>query len=200
MRLTVSPLPPVKTNNSHLPMKARLRAEAVRQTGLDRLRVLDAFAGEGKVWQEVERLCPGVEFEYVRIDKKKYSGHQTIQANNLKVMPSLGLSQFDLIDLDAYGWPHEQLLLCAERAPDVPVVATCIMQPRSKVPTKVLIGCGVPADWIDYRKVGGVVFNRWRAEFWDDFCARLGYSWTVKHIGQSTDALKIYQILYTNRR
>ena len=35
--------------------------------------------------------------------------------SNLKIMRSLDLDAFDLIDLDDYGWPLKQLELCAER-------------------------------------------------------------------------------------
>lgn len=192
-------MPQVKTNNSHLRIKAGLRADAVKDSGLKRFRVLDAFAGEGLVWGEVERLCPDVQFEYVRIDKKKYSGPETISGDNLKVMPSLGLSDFDLIDLDAYGWPHAQLRLCAERAPDVPVAVTCITQSNGPVPVDVLRTCGIPAGWLDYRRTSPTVYSRWRTDWWDYYCAELGYRWTVAH--RFRDRMtKTYQMLYTNRR
>lgn len=193
-------MPQVKTNNSHLGIKARLRADAVRAMGLDRVRVLDAFAGEGKVWQRVESILPTVTFDYLRIDKRKYDGPDTIKGDNLKVMPSLDLAGFDLIDLDAYGWPHEQLRLCAERAPDVPVAVTCIMTTRGRVPEPVLTTCGIPSEWLDYGKTSLMTFARWRQQWWDEYCARLGYSWTTKRMGTERMMIKTYQMLYTNRR
>lgn len=137
-------------------------------------------------------------FEYVRIDKKKYDGPETIYGDNLKILPSLDLQSFDLIDLDAYGVPNKQLSIIAEKAPNVPVAVTCIMQSMSPVPRQVLVECGVPEEWTDAKRVSPLVFGRDRIRWWDDFCARLGYTWTWREVYEG-GMLKVYQTLHAKK-
>ena len=73
----------VWTENSHLGSKARLRAEFIRTLNKTDLYILDAFAGDGRVWERVGELLPDHNITYLGIDKKKYpSLHKTFE--NLK--------------------------------------------------------------------------------------------------------------------
>lgn len=184
-----------KHDNSHHVPKVQLRVDAIRQTGKDRVRVLDAFAGEGLIWKSVQEQLPGVEFDILKIEKKPYHEPGVIAGDNRKVMPSLDLAEFDLIDLDAYGIPYEQLRLCAERAPGVPVAVTCIMSSLTPIPVPLLLAAQIPQGWTDRKKTGQILFSRWREEWWDNYCAVLGYEATTRHIYRE-QMLKIYQILW----
>lgn len=184
----------IKTNNSHHWPKVQLRADAIRALGKDHVRVLDAFAGEGVIWKAVQEELPDIDFDILKIEKKPYSEAGVIAGDNRKVMPSLDLASFDLIDLDAYGVPAEQLALCAERAPGVPVAVTCIMSALTPVPKRVLLAAGIPQDWTDRKKVGPILYTRWRQMWWDNYCAVLGYTSTTRHIYRE-QMVKIYQIL-----
>jgi hypothetical protein len=188
-------LPAVKTNNSHLRPKVDLRVGAVKAIDKPRVKVLDAFAGEGVVWRAVERALPDVTFDYLRIDKRKYDGPDTVYGDNLKILPALDLAEFDFIDLDAYGVPHKQLRVCAEKAPQVPVGVTCIMHPMGSLPREVLVECGVPEEWTYKDRCSPLVFGRDRVRWWDDYCSRLGYGFTRREV-YTGGMVKMYQVLW----
>lgn len=90
----------ISTDNTGLKNKIRLRKECIQ--GLDEVRVLDLFAGENKIWKNI-----GTD-KYFGIEMEKNKG-KNLHANNLKVIPSLDLSEFNVIDCDAYGIPFEQI-------------------------------------------------------------------------------------------
>jgi len=91
-----------QTNNSYF-----LDKVALRKSLLDKncnYIVLDCFSGTGNIWKKIEK--DGYKVQVVSIDKKESA---TIKGDNIKVLPSLDLQQFDIIDLDAYGVPFNQL-------------------------------------------------------------------------------------------
>jgi len=90
--------------NSYLADKAMLRLRHLPDT--DPVVVLDAFGGSGKVWQCVQA---NTERKIIRlaIDEKNIPG--TLKGDNRKFLPTLDLTKFHVIDLDAYGVPYEQL-------------------------------------------------------------------------------------------
>ncbi len=88
------------TDNTGLKNKIKLRKECTQ--GLDTVRVLDLFAGENKIWKNIRTD------RYYGIEMEKHKG-KNLHANNLKVIPSLNLSEFNVIDCDAYGIPFQQI-------------------------------------------------------------------------------------------
>jgi hypothetical protein len=97
-----------QTDNSAMTDKIDLRIEAIK--GLDKISVLDAFHGEGHLWRGVERKI-GKRIRVIGIEHEHGKGTGSIWGENSKVIPSLDLSQFNVIDLDAYGIPAEQIEL-----------------------------------------------------------------------------------------
>lgn len=88
------------TDNSHLGLKLKVRQEAVQD--LDEIKVLDCYAGRNVMWSHFKTD------RYYGIEREKGKG-KNLYADNLKVIPSLDLSGFNVIDLDAYGVPYEQV-------------------------------------------------------------------------------------------
>jgi len=88
------------TDNTNSSYKVSLRAQAT--SALDELRVLDLFAGDNILWSAFK--CA----RYYGIEKEKGKG-RNLHADNLKVIGSLDLSQFNVIDADSYGIPANQL-------------------------------------------------------------------------------------------
>lgn len=87
-----------KTNNAFPDLKKRLRQIDLPVP----TRLLDCFAGNHEMWA-------GVELErYYPIDKADYK-RLSVQSDNVKILKSLDLSQFNVIDVDAYGVPVKQL-------------------------------------------------------------------------------------------
>lgn len=91
------------TDNKSVTEKVELRRIATRH--LESLKVLDCFAGEVVIWGHFD--CD----RYYGIEAVKGKG-KNLYADNRKVIPSLDLSGFNVIDLDSYGCPFEQFQLC----------------------------------------------------------------------------------------
>ncbi len=183
------------TENSHLRTKIRIRQDAINLIGKDSINVLDAYAGEGIVWNRIRKEMPDIKITTLGIEKRKYLNPAVIMGDNRKVMKGLDLNQFDLIDLDAFGCPWEQLAICAKTAVQVPVVATHIIVTLGPVPKPLLAMAGIPDEWCDRRKVPQALFNRWRWEWWENYCANLGYKQTNYEIHLDKSAVKRYELL-----
>jgi hypothetical protein len=101
----------IKTNNSYLSDKVALRVAHLPEK--NPLYVLDCFAGDGKIWKAVERLT-GRELRVLPIDTIDY-GMFYLPGDNMSYLKSIDLDRYDVIDLDAYGIPYEQLKELFER-------------------------------------------------------------------------------------
>jgi hypothetical protein len=101
-----------KTNNSFLKKKVILRLANLPDK--KEIRVLDCFAGNGEIWHNVQI---NTDKEIIRhgIDVKEYAEFSMI-GYNLKILSSIDLSSYDIIDLDAYGVPCEQIEMALGRA------------------------------------------------------------------------------------
>jgi len=123
-----------QTDNSAMADKIDLRLEAI--AGIDKVSVLDAFHGEGHLWRGVERRL-GRHVKVIGIEHEHGKGTGSIWGENSKVIPALDLGQFNVIDLDAYGIPAEQVELCFENKtlkPGTVVLYTFIPTNRGILP------------------------------------------------------------------
>ncbi len=95
-----------KTDNAYVAGKLALRRIAL--DGKTSARVLDCYSGDGLMWGtlKAEGAC---KIDLTRIEVKKTAKGVYLQGDNLKFMAGMDLSAFDVIDLDAYGAPIEQL-------------------------------------------------------------------------------------------
>jgi hypothetical protein len=94
----------MKTDNHSLRQKIDLRREVCALLGRP-LKVLDLFAGEGRVWWGMKEFC---EIEsYTPVDQKpRMSGviKMTVSARTVR---GFDLSQYNVVDVDCYGEPWE---------------------------------------------------------------------------------------------
>ncbi len=94
----------IKTLNSFFKSKVELRLHALSTINKDAIYVLDCFHGEGRLWKEIQRqsekkiILLGLE-----IDKAKKSPFNVVYGDNKKILPSLDLSKYDIIDIDSFG-------------------------------------------------------------------------------------------------
>lgn len=91
-------------DNSFFVEKVRLRIDNLPDK--EPLRVLDLYAGQGKIWDEVRKKT-GMQIKVLGIEKKKINGKIYLQGDNNKFR--MDYDQFDVIDLDAYGIPFDQM-------------------------------------------------------------------------------------------
>ena len=77
------------------------------------LRVLDCFAGEGFIWRAI-REATGREIEVLPLDIRDGFGFH-LPGDNRRYLSTIDLSRFNVIDVDAYGVPYDQLKMIFER-------------------------------------------------------------------------------------
>jgi hypothetical protein len=90
----------IKTDNACVADKIRLRQMATE--GLKEIKVLDLFAGNNVLWGNFKLA------KYYGIEMVKDKG-KNLHADNMRVIPSLDLSEFNVIDCDSYGMPMPQI-------------------------------------------------------------------------------------------
>jgi len=96
----------VQTDNSNLLAKVNLRIAHLPQKS--KINVLDAYHGEGIIWKYISEKSKS-DIQVTAIEKKPITDDIVLQGDNRKILPSLSLKKFDIIDLDAYGVPFYQL-------------------------------------------------------------------------------------------
>ena len=90
-----------KVDNTSVPDKVFLRRKATEH--LSSLRVLDLYAGENVMWSHFDTE------RYYGIEIIKGKG-RNLHGDNKKIIDSLDLSNFNVIDCDSYGIPFDVLL------------------------------------------------------------------------------------------
>ncbi len=94
----------IKTDNHSLRQKIDLRRQICALLEQP-LRVLDLYAGEGRVWSGAKEFC-AIE-AYTPVDQKpRMSGviKMTVSARTVR---GFDLSRFNVVDVDSYGEPWE---------------------------------------------------------------------------------------------
>src|SRR5690554_4704977 len=89
------------TNNDQrfFDYKVNLRVRSI--DGIDEIRVLECFAGNGKLWDEVQRRL-GKQITRYKIDVNEFPGVNYV-GDSLKFLKNKDISAFNVIDLDAWG-------------------------------------------------------------------------------------------------
>ena len=95
-----------KTDNSFLLDKVKLRITHLPDQEI--INVLDAFSGDGLIWNTIINQTQK-NIKVTRIDKDRNRKGIYLQGDNKKWLHALDLLKYDIIDLDAYGIPFEQL-------------------------------------------------------------------------------------------
>ena len=125
----------IRTDNASLPMKLKVREEALKHIDKEKqVSVLDLFAGENILWGYLKNDY------YFGIEKEKGKG-KNLYADNRKVIPSLDLSKFTVIDCDSYGIPVEQIQLLFDNRTlqkGTVVIYTCIGNEMSMLSRKLV--------------------------------------------------------------
>lgn len=116
-----------QTDNSKLIEKVDLRMDIINRIDKDEISILDAFGGNGVVWDFIQRGTRK-RLKVLRIDQKDDRKGIYLVGDNVKFLQTLDLSQFDIIDLDAYGVPFEQLNILFDRNYKGNVVCTVIQR------------------------------------------------------------------------
>lgn len=116
----------VQTDNdqAYFSIKIELREKLIQAK--DHYKILEAFAGDGKIWKELRKKYPNKKLQVLRIDHKPDKTGVYLKGDNLKFLSSMDLTAFDIIDLDAYGSPYPQLDIIFKSKFKGPIVCTFI--------------------------------------------------------------------------
>jgi len=130
----------VQTDNSYLAAKVELRAEHLPSGPV---RVLDCYAGTGRIWREVRRRCPQRRIRVTGIDTRRLPGIY-LRGDNRKFLGAMDLEPFNVIDLDAYGVPFQQMdiLFGRRRGTAKTVFVTFIQTVMGRLPDGLLRALG----------------------------------------------------------
>ena len=116
-----------KTNNAFPILKKELRKIDLPIDA----RLLDCYAGNHQMWDGVKLAT------YYPIDVESYE-KISVKSDNLKIMKSLDLSLFNVIDVDAYGVPAKQLEIIFNSRFEGTVYFTFIQTMFGRIPNIVL--------------------------------------------------------------
>lgn len=144
----------MKTDNSFFAEKIDLRIDAIKD--IEDPFILDCFAGKGLIWDEVQKQT-GKNIKVTGIEKEPGKNNLALVGDNRKYLKSMDLSVFDVIDLDAYGYPVDQLELIFKRKYKGIVIITAIQSMMGMLPKKMLYEIGYNKEMVD--KIPAI-FNR----------------------------------------
>lgn len=154
----------IKTDNAFLRDKIELR---VNHLPAGDLNVLDCFSGKGVIWKGVERLSQRP-MRVLPIDTRSDIDHFRLDGMNQQFLKSLDLTRFNVIDLDAYGVPYEQLRILFDRKYLGVVYVTFIQTMYGRMPPALLREIGFSQPILDRvpilcAKRGWDYFKEWLA-------------------------------------
>lgn len=99
----------VQTENSYLGAKIKLRLRNLPDK--KEINVLDCFSANGTLWREIKKLSPGKKINVLRIDNRNDLDGFYLEGDNEKFLEQMNLDRFDVIDLDSFGMPTNQLMI-----------------------------------------------------------------------------------------
>lgn len=137
----------IKTNNdlSLIEQKILLRLESLPEK--DNIKILEAFGGEGVLWNEVKKRTDK-KLSILSIDKNEYK-KVNLKGDNLKFLKSFDLSHFDIIDLDSYGSPSNQLEILRQKNYKGIIHCTFIQTMMGRINNNILLSCGYTESMIN---------------------------------------------------
>lgn len=136
-----------KTDNSYTNEKVLLRLETVELIPKDEVNILEAYAGSGVIWSKVKELTK-MKINVTPIEIKDNKKGFYLQGSNEKFLPLFDFEHFDIIDLDAYGVPYNQLEVVFERKFKGYVHCTYIQSGTGRLPNALLEKIGYNKEMI----------------------------------------------------
>jgi len=134
----------VQTDNSFLSEKIKLRIENLPNK--KRIRVLNAYNGDNAIWSYIQDIKKNISVIGIDIKKDK---KKSLIGDNIKFLMTMDLSKFDIIDLDAYGCPIDQLEILFERRYNGIIFVTFIQSGMGNLPKKMLNRLGYTNKMIE---------------------------------------------------
>lgn len=153
-----------KTNNSFARDKIDLRVQHLPDGNVS---VMDCFCGDGILWRGVKSLTER-EIMVLPIDTKKTLTEFYLVGSNKDYLRIMDLTKYNVVDLDAYGVPFDQLCILFERQYAGVVFVTFIQTMYGRLPLGLLRAIGFTDTQIKkspalFGKRGWDYFLQWLA-------------------------------------
>lgn len=136
-----------KTDNSHTEDKVLLRLETVNLVNKQEINVLEAYAGSGIIWKEVQKRTDK-KINILKIEMKDNKKGVYLKGDNSKFIPLFDYSIYDIIDFDAYGVPYFQIKTVFQKQFKGIVHVTFIQSGMGSLPHGLLEDIGFPKNMI----------------------------------------------------
>ena len=151
------------TDNSYLADKIALRLSMLPKAKA--INVMDAFHGAGTIWKNIEKRYLG-EIKITKLDRDQKDDCFVLLGDNRKFLASLDLNKYQVIDLDAYGVPYDQLKIIFSRGYSGIVFVTFIQSVVGRLPNEFLFDLGYSPAMVKkcptlFCKHGYQKFLRW---------------------------------------
>lgn len=144
-----------KTNNSYLKEKIILRLLNLPEK--ENIKVLDCYHGNGEIWRNIKNISDK-NIEIDGIDLKEYSDSFSLIGENTKILKSIDINKYDVIDLDAYGVPDLQIEIIKQKAKkEIIVFYTFINSVMGRLPFNLLKKIGFSENML---KKASMIFSR----------------------------------------
>uniref|UniRef100_A0AAU8AZJ7 SAM-dependent methyltransferase n=1 Tax=Dulem virus 36 TaxID=3145754 RepID=A0AAU8AZJ7_9CAUD len=111
--------------STHIFEKSSIRQQAIQD--LEHVCVLDCFHGKGEIWENMHKLSKIDKVQGIEKNKKLHSCFDTLYGDNLKLLKTIDIDEYNVIDLDAFGSPFKQMDIIFARAqkPKVIIYTFC---------------------------------------------------------------------------
>ena len=123
--------------------KVSLRVETAKENQ----RVLDCYAGHGFIWNEVKKLT-SLNINVTSIDSRDDKTKPYLKGDNVKFIKALNLDNYDVIDLDSYGIPFQQLEIIFKKKFKGIVHVTFIQSVMGRLNNNLLLSLGYTKEMI----------------------------------------------------
>lgn len=152
-----------RTDNSYLADKIALRLSMIPKK--EGLSVLDAFHGSGTIWKNISKKY-AERIKITKIDIEQKDQGFIFIGDNRKFLSSLPLEKYNVVDLDAYGIPYNQLKILFNKGYKGLVFVTFIQSVMGRLQNDFLTDLGYTRKMVEkcpslFCKNGLVKFLRW---------------------------------------
>jgi len=141
----------IKTNNDDRFLQAKINLRFNSLPDKEAINILECNGGEGVLWNAVKKLTDK-KLNILSIDKNKYNKIQ-LQGDNIKFLKTLNLAKFDIIDIDAYGSPVDQLEVLFHKNYRGTVHCTFITQHLAGIKKQILRSANIPSEMMKCKTI-----------------------------------------------
>ena len=133
-----------QTDNSDLESKLHIRQIAIEKLLDNEIcpSILECYSGNGVLYSELNKRM-SIKLEVTRIDQKNDRQGMYLIGDNRKYLRSLSIEKYNIIDLDAYGIPYDQIKIILDRQWHGTLIVTHIQSMMGTLPAMLLQDFGI---------------------------------------------------------